>query len=171
MIKAVFFILAVVLMASITHANDVTYLSFFTVKKTCGDCREIEFEPGKSVFPGYKMHWLPDDFLVKKSPEVKFSSADISHITIEQIFISGTPGNFLISIKLVDSASKVFDSYVGNNVGVQALIKINNRVLNVVTIQAALGEEEFTFVVRGFEYKDLLSILEPLSVKITLVNG
>jgi len=170
MIKAVFSIIVAALMATTIHANDLTYLSFFTVKKTCGDCK-IEFEPGRSVFPGYKMHWLPDDFLVKKSPEVKFSSADVSNITIEQISMSGTHDNYMISIKLVDSASEVFDSYVGNNVGAQVLIKINNRVLNVVTIQTALGEEEFTFVVRGFEYKDLLDILKSLTVKITPVNG
>lgn len=157
-------------MFSSSYASELAILSFHHVEEICDNCNTEEFEQGKLVFPEYKLHWLSDDFLIKKIPEEKFSSSDIKSIKVKQITIAEQRNNFLISFKLSCSAVKRFALFSQNNIGKKAAIRINKKTLNIINILSVLEGNEFTFVVRNVELEKLLETLHYLSGEVMTID-
>jgi hypothetical protein len=138
-------------------------LSLYEVKNDCEDCPSEEYSIGRELFIDYKFHWLSDNFVIKKEPDLSFYPNEIINILIKKAeYPAGQTSNYIVTIDLNDSASDRLREYTRANLNTKIALQLDDTILTIVSIKAVL-EDGFSFALRNTNYEKIEDIFKTLS--------
>lgn len=93
------------------------------------------YESGKKLFPEYQYHGLPEDFLIKKRPDISFSSDDIKSIEIDKMpFYPVNKLEYEVTINFHPSSAERLFAYTKQKTNQKIALEIDNRIFVIATI-------------------------------------
>jgi len=107
------------------------------------------FEYGKNLYPEYSYCGLPDNFLIKKTPDLSIAPKHIKSVEIRKMSHSRTrmPA-FLVDIHFDSSAATEINAYTKQHMNEEIALEIDNKIFVIVKNSVALGEEVHIFLVK-----------------------
>jgi len=101
-----------------------------------------KYESGKSRYPSFARSGLPENFLIKKVPDIVIYREDIEYITIDNAdFVTSSKPVYEIFIRLKPSMSKVMSNYTKSNLGNHISIEIFGEVIAIAKIIGVISDE------------------------------
>ena len=140
-IKKITLIMAFILLYSnldTAYSKDKDALHCLNIKKVITDNNvrdNSEYEYGKLIYPQYERYGLPENFMIKKTPDVVFRPDEIKSIKIKnQPFIRLS---YVVTINLEPSGQKKIDAYAKKNINSLVALEIDN---NIIVMPKITGE-------------------------------
>jgi hypothetical protein len=101
-----------------------------------------EFEYGKRLYPEYSYHGLPDNFLIRKNPDISFRGSDIKLIEIKKLpFLPADMLEFIVTITFNDSAAARLYSYTQRNTNIKVALEVDKLIFIIASILDPIHEE------------------------------
>jgi len=163
----------ILVFSSPTHANQG--------RTNCLNVRQISvnpdlnsdpnYEPGRELYPKYSYHGLPDNFLVKRIPDISINSIDISLIKIKKMQFSSSSGEvYTVTIYLDSTAARKMQEYTMENLGKKVALETAGKIFVVVTIVNVISDE-LNITLLGKDIDEVEMQLRKLSQNIVVDNS
>jgi hypothetical protein len=117
-------------------------LSFKRVVLHGGSAFKGDYEQGKYLYHDYSLMGLPENFLIKKTPDISFNPSEIEWVEITKMpFVQ--PGILAYDIKIVfdESAKEKIRKYTSRNVNKRIALEIDEKILAIATIVEPVATE------------------------------
>jgi preprotein translocase subunit SecD len=132
---------------------------------------QSNYENGKALFPQYQYHGLPEDFLIKKSPDLSFSYGDIKSIEIDRMpFYFPDKLAYNVSISFHPLAGERLFAYTKQNVNEKVALEIDNKIFVIATILEPL-RTKMVITVGNKTVKQIRSELSKICNNIIIGGG
>jgi len=129
------------------------------------------YEPGRELYPKYSYHGLPDDFLVKKTPDISINASEIKLIKIKRMpFSSLSDQVYTVTFYLDSRAAKKMQEYTVTNVGKKVALETADKIFVVATILNVISDE-LSITVLGKDVGEIEVQLRKLSQNIVVDNS
>jgi phosphohistidine swiveling domain-containing protein len=99
-----------------------------------------EYDYGVVLYPNYRRQGLPDDFLIKKQPDISFKSSDIKSVKIAKTVADPNAKFYNITIVLTESAGQDLYRYTKLNENNRVAIEIDNEIISIPTIISPISD-------------------------------
>jgi len=110
------------------------YLNIKQVIET-DDNINSNYEYGRNLYPQYSYHGLPDNFLIKKDPDISISPKDIELVEIKRMPFS--PPNmqvYTIAIHFHPIAANKIKAYTEQNLSNRIALEIDGKIFVIVKV-------------------------------------
>lgn len=92
-----------------------------------------EYEPGKDIYPRYSYTGLPEDFAIKKSPDLSLRYEDIASVEIKKGFSSHV-AVYTLTINLHKEAAERTRAFSEKYLKRKVAVEIGGKIIEIVTI-------------------------------------
>jgi hypothetical protein len=142
------------------------YLNLRNVITDPGVKHESDYEYGKLIYPRYKAIGLPDNFMIKKSPDLSFGSQELKVIRIARQSFSNVE-SYVVSIVFEASIGDKLTKYTKNKIGDEIAVAVDEYILVIARILDVF-DKELTFTVTNRKLNEIEDKLSPVSRKIII---
>ena len=148
-------------------AENKCKLNFFSVIENPKGDKFIEYEPGKNRYPNYRAPDLSDTYLIKKTPDVFFTSSDVISIIIEELPCYNCDEiDTFVKINFSRSIGDKLKKFTEKNFEKLVAIEFDGKILSVSQVYMVV-DYPLGFVT-GYSCEEIFHILKKLTTNIEL---
>lgn len=123
-------------------------LNFKTVQEVPSE-KNNRYEPGKRLYPRYSHEGLPEDYVIKKSPDLSFSYKDIKEVEIERApAYPSTLSAYTVRVHLWKEPAERMRIFSTKHIDKRVAIEIDGKILAIPTILDIMSDEVLITVAR-----------------------
>ena len=101
-----------------------------------------DYEYGKMLYPQYDYEGLPNNFMIKKTPDISFVPKDIKLIeVIKEPWIPDNMLEFTVNIFFNPSGQRKINPYSNQNINKKVALEIDSKILVIGTILEKIENE------------------------------
>jgi preprotein translocase subunit SecD len=126
------------------------------------------YEPGRKLYPRYSYEGLPEDFVVKKSPDVSFKDRDIEYVEIKKDpFSPAHMSSYIVTIYLQGKSAERMRAFSEKHLKKRVAIEIDGKIINIPTINDIV-ENKFSIIFVKTSISDLENEIKKVTDKIRI---
>ena len=135
--------------------------------------QDVPFNPGRYVFgrhlyPQYSYHGFPENFLIKKSPDMSIAPTDIESVSIvRNPFSQSHVLHYMSTITFKPRVANQLFEYTKRNLEKRIAIEIDGRILAIPTILQPI-ENILLLDTAGMPIEVLQSTFQKISANVTV---
>lgn len=123
------------------HSEEPVHsLNFKQVLLNPSSQRIGEYDYGVVSYPNHRREGLPDDFLIKKHPDISFKASDIKSIRIGKAVTASNETFYNITIVLNKSAGENLYKFTKLNENKRVALEIDNEIISIPTIISPISD-------------------------------
>ena len=135
--------------------------------------QDVPFNPsryvfGRHLYPQYSYHGLPENFLIKKSPDISIAPTDIESVSIvRNPFSQSHVLHYMSTITFKPRVANQLFEYTKRNLEKRIAIEIDGRILAIPTILQPI-ENILLLDTAGMPIEVLQSTFQKISANVTV---
>ena len=114
-----------------------------------GTLKNLGYEPGKELYPSYSYEGLPDDFLIKKSPDLSLTDRDIKLIEIERNqFSPSYMAVYTVTIHLQQESAERMRTFSAKYLNKRVGLEIDGKIFKITTLIDVMSSQVVVHIAR-----------------------
>lgn len=124
-------------------------LNFKTVQEAAGD-KNYEYEPGKGLYPRYSNEGLPEDFVIKKIPDLSLTYRDIKKVEIQRApAYPSSLSAYTVRIHLWKESAERMRIFSAKHLDKRVAMEIDGKIFKIATIIDIMSDEVLVTIARS----------------------
>jgi preprotein translocase subunit SecD len=100
------------------------------------------YEPGKELYPGYLYEGLPENFAVKKSPDLSLTGEDIELVGIKRNSFSPPHiSTYIVTIHLKKESAERMRTFTETHLNKKVAMEIDGKIVKIATIMGIISHK------------------------------